>query len=194
MTGKRILIIDGHPDPDRSRFVHALAERYAEGAAAGGHQVRRIEIATMGIDPLTSRHAWEEGDAPPTIAAAQEDILWAEHILLLYPLWLGDVPALLKAFFEQVMRPGFAFRYREGGLPEKKLKGRTAHIVVTMGMPAVFYRVIYGAHSLKNLERNILKFVGITPSRRSIIGNVEGDKDIREYWLERMATTGRAGR
>lgn len=92
------------------------------------------------------------------------------------------------------MRPGFAFRYREGGLPEKKLKGRTAHIVVTMGMPAVFYRVFYGAHSLKSLERNILKFVGIAPSRRSIIGNVEGDNDIREYWLERMATTGRAGR
>jgi putative NADPH-quinone reductase len=128
------------------------------------------------------------------IAAAQEDILWAEHIVLLYPLWLGDVPALLKAFFEQVMRPGFAFRYREGGLPEKKLKGRTAHIVVTMGMPALLYRTFYGAHSLKSLERNILKFVGIAPVRRSVIGNVEGDEDIRGYWLKTMAASGRAGR
>lgn len=194
MTAKRILIVDGHPDPDRDRFIHALADHYAEGAEAGGHQVRRIEIATMGIDPLTSRHEWEEGDPPPAIAAAQEDILWAEHIVLLYPLWLGDVPALLKAFFEQVMRPGFAFRYREGGLPEKKLKGRTAHIVVTMGMPALLYRTFYGAHSLKSLERNILKFVGIAPVRRSIIGNVEGDEDIRGYWLKTMAASGRAGR
>jgi putative NADPH-quinone reductase len=194
MTGKRILIVDGHPDPDRSRFVHALAERYAEGAAAACHHVRRIEIAMMGIDPLTSRRAWEEGAAPPAIAAAQEDILWAEHIVLLYPLWLGDVPALLKAFFEQVMRPGFAFRYREGGLPEKKLKGRSAHIVVTMGMPALLYRTFYGAHSLKSLERNILKFVGIAPVRRSVIGNVEGDDDIRDYWLQRMNESGRAGR
>ncbi|WP_447952821.1 NAD(P)H-dependent oxidoreductase [Sphingopyxis chilensis] len=194
MTVKHILIIDGHPDADGGRFVHALADRYAEGADAGGHSVRRIEIATMAIDPLTSRHEWEEGSPSPAIAAAQADILWAEHIVLLYPLWLGDIPALLKAFFEQVMRPGFAFRYRAGGLPEKKLKGRTAHIVVTMGMPALLYRTFYGAHSLKSLERNILKFVGIAPVRRSVIGNVEGDGDIRDYWLKRMAASGRAGR
>lgn len=194
MTAKRILIVDGHPDPDPDRFVHALAERYAEGAVAGGHQVRRIEIAAMEIDPLTSRHEWEEGDPSRSIVSAQDDILWAEHIVLLYPLWLGDVPALLKAFFEQVMRPGFAFRYREGGLPEKKLRGRTAHIVVTMGMPAIAYRFVFGAHSLKSLERNILKFVGIAPVRRSIIGNVEGDEDIRDHWLKLMTASGRSGR
>lgn len=194
MTVKRILIVDGHPDPDRGRFVHALADRYAEGAEARGHAVRRIDIATMAIDPLTSRHAWEEGSPSPAIAAAQADILWAQHILLLYPLWLGDIPALFKAFFEQVMRPGFAFRYREGGLPEKKLKGRTAHVVVTMGMPALLYRTFYGAHSLKSLERNILKFVGITPVCRSVIGNVEGDEDIRAFWLKRLTASGRAGR
>ena len=71
---------------------------------------------------------------------------------------------------------------------------RTAHIVVTMGMPAIIYRLFYGAHSLKSLERNILKFVGIKPVRRSIIGNVEGDHDIRDYWLGEMTARGRAGR
>ncbi len=194
MKGKRILIIDGHPDSDRSHFVHTLADRYAEGAASGGHNVRRLDIATMELTPLASRREWEQDEPPAAIAAGQQDILWAEHIVLLYPLWLGDLPALLKAFFEQILRPGFAFRYREGRLPEKKLKGRTAHIVVTMGMPAIVYRLFYGAHSLKSLERNILKFVGITPVRRSIIGNVEGDHDIRDYWLGEMTARGRAGR
>lgn len=194
MKEKRILIIDGHPDSDRSHLVHALADRYAEGAGSGGHDVRRLDIATMELTPLASRREWEQGDPPAAIAAGQQDILWAEHIVLLYPLWLGDLPALLKAFFEQILRPGFAFRYREGRLPEKKLKGRTAHIVVTMGMPTLVYRFFYGAHSLKSLERNILKFVGITPVRRSIIGNVEGDHDIRDYWLGEMTERGRAGR
>jgi putative NADPH-quinone reductase len=194
MTQRRILIIDGHPDPDRGRFVHALADRYADGAAAGGHETRRLDIAAMGLGPLISRADWEDGEPSATILAAQEAIGWAEHIVILYPLWLGDMPALLKAFFEQVLRPGFAFRYREGGLPEKKLKGRTAHIVVTMGMPALLYRIFYGAHSLKSLERNILKFVGITPVRRSIVGNVEGDDDIRGHWLNAIAACGRKGR
>ena len=166
----------------------------ADGAAAGGHETRRLDIAAMGLGPLISRADWEDGEPSATILAAQEAIGWAEHIVILYPLWLGDMPALLKAFFEQVLRPGFAFRYREGGLPEKKLKGRTAHIVVTMGMPALLYRIFYGAHSLKSLERNILKFVGITPVRRSIVGNVEGDDDIRGHWLNAIAACGRKGR
>lgn len=194
MTQRRILIIDGHPDPDRGRFVHALADCYTDGAAAGGHDTRRLDIAAMDLGPLTSRTDWEEGKPSAAILSAQELIAWAEHIVILYPLWLGDMPALLKAFFEQVLRPGFAFRYREGGLPEKMLKGRTAHIIVTMGMPALLYRFFYGAHSLKSIERNILKFVGITPVRRSIIGNVEGDGDIRDYWLDTIVSCGRKGR
>jgi len=192
MSNKRILVIDGHPDPDRAHFVHALADRYAESAADAGHEIRRLDIAAMAPTPLTTRREWEEDRPPPAIVSAQDAIVWSEHIVLLYPLWLGDMPALLKAFFEQVMRPGFAFRYRESRLPEKKLKGRTAHIVVTMGMPAMVYRLYYGAHSVKSLERNILKFVGIAPVRRSVIGNVEGDDDIRNYWLQSMADAGRS--
>lgn len=192
MSNKRILVIDGHPDPDHAHFVHALADRYAQSAADAGHDVRRLDIAAMAPAPLTTRREWEEDQPSPAVAAAQDAILWSEHIALLYPLWLGDMPALLKAFFEQVMRPGFAFRYREGGLPEKKLKGRTAHIVVTMGMPAIVYRLYFGAHSVKSLERNILKFVGINPVRRSIVGNVEGDDDIRDNWLRAMAEGGRS--
>jgi len=60
---------------------------------------------------------------------------------------------------EQVARPGFAFGTAKGkGLPPKLLKGRSARVIVTMGMPALFYRWYYRAHSVKNLERNILAF------------------------------------
>lgn len=194
MTAKRILLIDGHPDPDRARFVHALADRYAEGAEAAGHRVRRIDIAAMVPEPLITRHEWEKADPSSAVTDAQSALVWAEHIVIFYPLWLGDMPALLKAFFEQVMRPGFAFRYRAKGLPEKALKGRSAHVVVTMGMPAFAYRLYYRAHSLKSLERNILKFVGIAPVRRTVIGNVEGDGAAREAWLQTMAKNGRSGR
>jgi putative NADPH-quinone reductase len=76
---------------------------------------------------------------------------------------------------EQVFRPGFAFGSPERrGLPKKLLAGKSARIVVTMGMPAFFYRLYYRAHSLKSLERNILAFVGIKPVRATLLGNVEG--------------------
>ena len=49
------------------------------------------------------------------------------------------MPALLKAFIEQVMRPGVALEYRKEGFPRRVLAGRSAHLVVTMG-PALIYR------------------------------------------------------
>ena len=53
-------------------------------------------------------------------------------MLLIFPLWLGTAPALVKAFLEQVMCPGVAFSYQKHGA-KKLLAGRSAHLVVTMG-------------------------------------------------------------
>lgn len=186
---RRILVIDGHPDPDRTHFVHALA--YVDGAA--GHEVRRLNVAELDFPLVRSPRQWSEGAPPPAIAQAQEALQWAEHVVILYPMWLGDVPALLKGFLEQVMRPGFAFAYRGKGFPEKRLKGRSARIVVTMGMPAFFYRLVYRAHTLKSLERNILNFVGIKPVAATVIGQVEAGAEARQQWLDEMRELGRQG-
>jgi len=187
---KKILIIDGHPDADPARFLHALADAYAAGAAKGGHLVRRIDVAMIDFPVLRSRQDWMHGTPVPEIAAAQETVRWADHILFFYPLWLGDVPALLKAFLEQIARPGFALA--EGTMPKPLLKGRSARLVVTMGMPAFFYRFYFGAHSVKSFERNILKLVGIKPVEQTLIGNVEGDPDARKRWLDTMTAMGMA--
>jgi len=115
--------------------------------------------------------------------------------VIVYPLWLGTLPALLEAFLEQVFRPAFAFDYGSSGLPGKRLKGRSARIVVTMGMPALAYRWWFRAHSLKSLERNVLGFCGIAPIRESLVGSVEALGDAwRQRWLERMRALGARGR
>jgi putative NADPH-quinone reductase len=191
--GRNLAIIDGHPDARPERFVHALASRYAEGAIASGHNVRRLNIAELDFPVVRAREDWEAGAPCTDIALAQETIRWADHLLIVYPLWLGDVPALLKAFLEQVARPGFAFEASAGKLPKKLLKGRTARLVVTMGMPALFYRAFYGAHSVKSFERNVLKFVGIRPVDHVLIGNVEGDAGVRQKWLDKLFELGADG-
>jgi putative NADPH-quinone reductase len=189
----RILIIEGHPDPVKHHFCHALADAYAKGAMECGHSLRRVRLADLDFPLLRSQHEWEHGELPPVLVDAQESIAWAEHLVLIYPLWLGDMPALLKAFLEQVARPGFAF-HREGGNPfgRKGLTGRSARIVVTMGMPALLYRWYFGAHSLKSLERNILSFVGVAPIARTLIGGA-GSLSVDQAcdWLDRMAFLGR---
>jgi putative NADPH-quinone reductase len=193
MSQRRLVIIDGHPDSSPDRFVHALADSYARGAAVAGHEARRSKVAELEFPLIGSRRDWEADDIPADICRAQEAILWAEHLLILYPLWLGDMPALLKGFLEQVMRPGFAFGSRAVKSPEKKLKGRSAQLVVTMGMPALFYRTFYGAHSVKSFERNILKFAGIGPVEHLLVGNVEGGAAARRSWLDALFERGKAG-
>ena len=104
------------------------------------------------------------------------------------------MPALLKGFLEQTLRPGFAFDYLDGGEVEMKLKGRSARLVVTMGMPAIAYRWFYGGHSVKSFERNILKFVGIKPVATSLYGMVEATSDVtRDGWLDELHELGKAG-
>lgn len=90
----RITIIDGHPDPNRTRYVHALADAYAAGGEAAGHEVRRIEIAELDFPILRSAGEWRDNAPAAAIHKAQTDIRWANHVVILYPLWLGDVPVL----------------------------------------------------------------------------------------------------
>lgn len=192
MTGSmtNIALIEGHPDADPLRYCHALADAYAEGGISGRHDVRRIAIAGLDFPLLRTRVQWAEEPAPSSIAQAQQAIAWAQHLVFIYPLWLGDMPALLKGFLEQVARPGFAVQ--EGARPRGLLTGRSARLVVTMGMPTLAYRVYFGAHSVKSFERNILGFSGVRPIRRTLIGNVEGSHRSRDRWLQTMFELGEA--
>jgi putative NADPH-quinone reductase len=192
---KRILLIQGHPDAGGAHLGHALAASYAQGARQEGHEVRTLDVAALDFEVLRSQKEWETQPAPPGLQAAQQDILWADHIVIFFPLWLGDMPARLKAFWEQVLRPGFAFRPNPGGNPfgNKGLTGRSARVVVTMGMPAVVYRLYFRAHSVRSLERNILGFVGIAPVDETLIGSVAGIQDAQaQRWLLELNTLGRA--
>lgn len=194
-SSQNILIIQGHPDVDQRHLGHVLADAYAQGATEAGHTVRRVDVATLDFPWLKSQKDWMDGDVPPSLAAAQDDIGWAEHIVLMYPLWLGDMPAVLKAFLEQIARPGFAFK-KDGNNPfaGKGLTGRSARLVVTMGMPAVLYRWYFRAHSVKSLERNVLGFVGLAPIHHTLIGGVEqlGEAGVGR-WEARMRSMGAAG-
>jgi putative NADPH-quinone reductase len=190
---RRIAIIQGHPDPAGDRLCHALADAYAAGAEAAALEVRRIEVAKLEFPLLRTQADFEKGSPPASIAAAQEAIRWAEHLVIIYPLWLGMMPALLKAFLEQVLRPGFAHRTNDHGW-QALLKGRSARIVVTMGMPALVYRWYFGAHGLKSLERSILAFVGIRPIRETLIGMVgSANERRRKAWLEKLRALGARG-
>lgn len=192
----RVLIIQGHPDDQATHLCHLLARAYEEGACAAGHEVATIAPARIDFPLLRSADAWQHGAVPPTLAPAQQAIARATHLVLVYPLWLGEMPALVKAFLEQVARPGFAIAAdSRNPLRSGLLGGRSARVVVTMGMPALAYRWLYRAHSLQSLRRNILGFAGIRPVRATLVGGAaalsQGEVD---RWCARLRKLGAAAR
>lgn len=192
---RRIVIIQGHPDPQGHHLCHALADAYAKGAEAAGQQVQRIEIAQLDFALLRTKEEFNSGSPPSILQPAQDAIANADHLVIIYPLWLGSMPALLKGFLEHIFRPGFAFEVTNPmrGKMRKLLKGKSARVIVTMGMPAFIYRWYFGAHGLRSLERNILGFCGIAPIKESLVGMVETMSEAkRETWLATMNALGRA--
>ena len=187
-----VAIIQGHPDPAGGHLCHALADAYAAGAVSAGHAVARIEVARLDFPLLRTREEFTGRAVPESLDAAMLGIMGAQHLVIVFPLWLGTMPALLKGFLEQVLRPGFAFEAREKGFPRGLLHGRSARLVVTMGMPALIYRWYFRAHGVRGLERSILRFAGMGPVRETLLGSIEGVDDAeRRRWLDRMEGYGR---
>jgi putative NADPH-quinone reductase len=186
----RIAIIQGHPDPSGGHLLNAMADAYAEGAIQAGHEVRRIEVARLDFPLLRTQADFEHGELPPALVQARDDMRWAGHWVVLFPLWHGTMPALFKGFLEHVFRPGFAMEYREKGFPKRLLAGRSARIVVTMGMPTLLYRCYFGAFGVRGFERSMLGFAGIKPIRESLYGLTFADDSKRARWIDEMRRHG----
>lgn len=194
--GLRILIVQGHPDSRRTHLCHTLAQAYAEGAGAAGHSVEVVEPARLAFPLLSSPAEWRHGTLPPQLESVQEAIRQADHLVLLYPLWLGDMPAMLKGFLEQVARPGFAGNPSAVRLSgDGSLRGRTARVVVSTPLAAPVYRWLHGAHSLKLVRRSIFAPAGIAPVRATVVGSTEELSEAQvERWRERLRRLGRRAR
>ena len=189
---RTVCIIQGHPHGSGKHLCHAIADAYADGAHAAGANVHRIDLGNM-IIPLLRDPADFLSAPPEAIASAQDAIREAEHIVVVYPLWLGTMPAVVKAFFEQLCRKGFAIEAStKGGWPKQMLKGRSARVIVTMGMPAAVYRLMFGAHGVRGFESGILGMAGIKPIRETLVGAVDTlNRNRSEALLARMRKLGK---
>ncbi len=193
MSAARILVIDGHPDPSPARFGHALAEAYAASAKKAGHGVRVVRLHQMQCLPLESAADFALRPTDGRVLDARADLEWADHAAILFPLWLGGMPARLHAFFEHVARGGFVAQLDSGGW-RPRLKGKSARLIVTMGMPSLAYRLIFGAHGVESLKHSILGFAGMGPIRTTLFGAIEATGAAgRARMLERVRMLGARG-
>ena len=122
----------------------------------------------------------------------QEEILAADHIVLVYPNWWSTFPALLKGFIDRVFVPGFAFKYHEKGpFWDKLLTGKTARLLVTMDTPWWYYWLVNRSAGHNAIKIGVLEFCGIKPVKISVFSPVKSsDEAKRKQWLEEVRQLG----
>jgi putative NADPH-quinone reductase len=172
-TAKRILLINGNPDPSPEKLTSALTKAYREGAEEAGCIVRQINIGGIAFPWLHNAQEFASEAADERVIEAQGAFLSADHMVFVYPLWLGSAPALLKAYMEQVARGEFLLEKGQGRFPHVRLKGRSARVIVTMGMPTFLYRILYGGHGVKAFDRSILNIADIKPVATTLFGGAQ---------------------
>ncbi|MBL7052763.1 MAG: NAD(P)H-dependent oxidoreductase [Candidatus Marinimicrobia bacterium] len=179
---KKTLIILGHNRTDS--FCGAIAKTYAKSAKLAGSEIEMLNLGELKFDPiLTDRNMKKESD----IVKAQALILWADHLVFVYPNWWGAAPALLKGFIDRTFLSDFAFEYTKKGGYRKLLTGKTAHLIMTMDAPPWYYKIVCGNAWQSIMKKNVLGFCGIKPVKITMFGSVkQSDNNIRKQWLEKV--------
>jgi len=153
----KLLYVFAHPDP-RS-LNGALRDAALDELEAQGHEVQVSDLYAMGwkseVDradfpawsdatplaiALASKEGYASGTLTADVSAEIEKLLWADMLILQFPLWWFSMPAILKGWVDRVFAYGFAYgvgehserrwgdRYGEG-----RLAGKRAMLVVTAG-------------------------------------------------------------
>ena len=185
-----ILIINGHPDAESFNF--ALAAAYKKGAIQSGAQVREINIRELKFNPNLQYGYRKRTELEPDLTQAQQDIKWAEHLVWIYPVWWGSVPAIMKGFLDRVLLPGFAFKKREGSVWwDKYLTGKTARLITTLDQPGWYYRWINGRPSHKAMKKLTMQFIGVQRVKISTVAPIRLSSDkFRNKWLKKVERLG----
>jgi putative NADPH-quinone reductase len=189
---KKVVIIFGHPL--EGSFNAAVRDAVKAGLQEAGAEVRELRIAEMQFNPVLEVAYTKIQQLEPDLLKAQADIKWAEHVIVIHPVWWGGMPAKLKGFFDRVFHPSWAFKFAPNAkLPQTLLDGRSARIIQTMDNYPILYKWIFGQPGIKQLSTLTLKFCGIKPVKTTLFGSVKfSTPEKRAAWLAKAKAIGAA--
>jgi NAD(P)H dehydrogenase (quinone) len=153
----KYLIVHAHPEP--TSLTAYLKDRGVAALRQAGHEVEVSDLYAMSWkacadaddfparDPSAplnyshaSKEAFEAGTQAPDIAEEQRKLLWADVVVLQFPLWWYSMPAILKGWVDRVYAYKFAYGVGPHGgghwgkrFGEGTMQGKRAMIATTIG-------------------------------------------------------------
>ncbi len=188
---KKILITKSHPD--KESFCFAIATSYKKGVDIDEANCKLVHLIDVEFNPILKNGYRKIMELEPDLVQLQKDILWANHLVFVYPNWWATMPALLKGFIDRVFVPGYAFKYKENSpLWDKFLKGKTARLIVTMDTPKWYYWLINKSGGHNAMKIGVLEFCGIKPVNITVCTPINTSDDAkRKKWLAEIELLGR---
>ncbi|TVO34754.1 NAD(P)H-dependent oxidoreductase [Vibrio algivorus] len=183
---KKVLVINGNPKPNS--LCKSLADQYTS-VANNKHKVQQVNIGDFNFEISLDQGYDRVAVLEPDLVDFQNKIQWAEHIVIVSPVWWGTIPAKFKGVIDRAFLPGFAFKYVDGKtIPDKLLKGRTSELIITLDSPPFWYKYIKGNAIYKQLNHSILAFSGIKNISSTYFGPViNSDNNNIKAWLNKVA-------
>jgi len=200
-----VLLVYAHPEP--TSFTGALKKTAAEALRGAGHTVEVSDLYAEGFNPVAGRHDFLEAADPhrfhyqteqdhahktgtyaPDIVREQQRFARADLVVWLYPIWWGNVPAILKGWFDRVLSYGFAYsdgrRYDSG-----YFKGKHGLICLTTGGTEARFSAtgVYGTvdQVLWPIQRLMVEYMGIEALKPFVAyAAPRVDQATREAYLE----------
>jgi len=176
-TPGNTLIVNGHPDPRPERFCAALCSAYKSGADVGGWRAGRLDVGALAF----GAEGFLDGRE---VDSAVRRIRDASRLVIVFPLWLDQAPAILRSLFGRVAGDGMI---ADG------VMGREVATIVTMEMPAFAHRALALDDGAGGLAQR-LSLPGIGRQKPLFIGGVDTISPAqRAEWLRRMREQGKKG-
>ena len=169
---KRVFIWVGHPR--RDSLCGGIADAYQAGLERGGAETRRMDLSGMSFDMGFEGYGHGAAALEPDLAAWQENIAWADHLLFVHPYWWGAMPTKAKAVLDRALAPGFGFKYRSKGMAwDKLLTGKTGDAIITSDTPPLIDTLIYRKPARRVIKNQVFGFCGVKTKRVVQFGSVK---------------------
>jgi len=180
-------VIYAHPNPNS--FNGAILNQVIKALEDGKHFYDVIDLYRDRFDPVLlfdEKKRRSDMKRDPETAEYRRIVKNADHLIFIYPLWWGGMPAIMKGFIDRVFAAGEAYTY-QGKLPKGLLKARTASVYYTADAPSWYLRFWRRDADWVTVKDVMLKFCGVRRVRRLLFAGVkDSSEEKRTQWLDRV--------
>ncbi len=97
----------------------------------------------------------------PLVGKYQKMLADTDELVVIFPIWWGDSPAILKGFIDKVMLKGFAYEQGASGLIGKLTHIKKGYVITTSETPTFVYKEHLGNPIDSIFLKIILQSIGV---------------------------------